>query len=113
MVQIVAESLLLGVFATADHVEQQPAFREALKGGRLLGGQGGRDQSRPERHQELESLGLSQQCGGGQPGVLAKGPGRRENALVPQSVDGTCDFGQVAPVRRTVAGGNGVVLTGV
>ena len=60
MVQPVAEPLLLGVLAAADHIKQQSPLGETLESGGLLGGQGGRHQSGPEGDEELEPLGLGE-----------------------------------------------------
>jgi hypothetical protein len=95
LVQEVAVGLLLAGFAAGHHVEQQAAPRVALEGGGHLGGHRGRDEPRPERHQELQPLSDLGEHRGHQPGVLAPDAGRGECGLEPELLGTARDLAQV------------------
>ena len=98
--EVVAEPALLVGSAAGDHVQQQPAAGDPLVGRGHLRGQRRRHEAGPERDQELQPLGLPDQRGGGQPGVLAPGAGRGEHASKPELLGGPGDLAEVVDARR-------------
>jgi len=104
VVVVVAEALLLDRVAAGDDVEQEPAAGDALVGGGHLRGQGGGDGAGAERDEEPQPLGLADERGRGDPGVLAERAGRGEHAPEAEALGGAGDLGEVVDVGFAVRG---------
>ena len=110
--QEVAERPLLDALAAGDDVQQQPALRLPLKGGRHLRRQRRADQSRAQRDQILQRLGAADQHRGGQPGVFAPLTGGREHTLEAVDLGGLGELDEVAQIGRPVAVHGAAVAAG-
>ena len=107
VVEPVAEAALLLGAAAGDDVEQQPAARQPLERGGLLGRQRRRDEPGPEGDEEPQPGRLPDQRRGREPGVLAPRAGRREHGVEADLLGGPGHLGQVVEVGRATARASG------
>jgi peptide/nickel transport system permease protein len=104
VVEPVPEAALLGLLAATDDVQQQAVAGDPLVRRGLLGGERRHDDVRAEGDEEAQPRRVPEQGGGGDPGVLAPRPGRREDAGEAEVLGGARDLGEVLdPWRTTVA----------
>ena len=93
----------VGRIAADDDVEQQPATAEAVERRRLARGFAGRGDARPQGDQEFQPLGMGDDRGAGDPGILAAAAGRDQHAEIAEPVGRLGDLPQVAVAARAPA----------